>query len=200
MLPGVRQNIQSRLRYKVNKKMHNTKQVMGKIKARIKGAIRGLPGVLGNEAVNFSLDRFKEKNWLGASIEPWPAGKKKTGSLLVKSGRLRRSIRIINQTENTVTIGTDVPYARAHNYGIKKSVQVQSYSRNKYRSYKKGTGVYSVKTRKEKKRTVTAKVGGIEVRQHTRRMFIPKRQFLGKSPYLVQRLVRAGRYHLIKNI
>ena len=47
------------------------------------------------------------------------------------SGRLKKSIRRIRVTQNSVTIGTDVPYAQIHNEGgtIKKTVSVKSHRR-----------------------------------------------------------------------
>ncbi|MBU2526253.1 MAG: phage virion morphogenesis protein [Bacteroidetes bacterium] len=134
------------------------------------------PELAGIEAVNFSKERFRQKNWLDRTREKWKprkrtgsTKKKAKGSTLVKSGRLKRSIRKIRQTRNSVTIGTDVPYARIHNEGgeINKSVSVRSH------------------TRKRKGRSA-------KVKSHTRKMntSIPQRQFVGESAILMRRIER----------
>lgn len=69
-------------------------------------------------AVNFSKERFIKKNWLDDREYPWPKTKKRKGSTLIKSGRLKRSIRQVHVGADYAIIGTDVPYARAHNDGL----------------------------------------------------------------------------------
>jgi phage gpG-like protein len=120
-------------------------------------------------AVNFSKQRFVDKNWRDTSTEPWkPRKRTDRGSTLVRSGRLKRSIRKLVSGNYFVYIGTDVPYAQIHNEGgeINKSVSVKSHSR----------------TRSGRPTT--------RVKGHTRNMKlkIPKRQFLGDSEYLAKGL------------
>lgn len=122
-------------------------------------------------AVNFSKERFIQKNWLGGdSFYKWePRKRKGKGSLMIKSGRLKRSIRKLKVTRNSVTIGTDVPYAEIHNEGgtINKSVNVSTHSRTR-------------KGRTER------------VRSHTRKMNVtmPERRFIGESKALTKRIER----------
>jgi len=130
------------------------------------------PELAGIEAVNFSKERFRQKNWLDRTREKWkPRKRKAPGSLMVGkgSGRLKKSIRKVRQTRNSVTIGTDVPYARIHNEGgdITKTVSVRSH------------------TRKRKGRST-------KVKSHARKMntSIPKRQFVGESAILLRRIER----------
>ncbi len=94
-----------------------------RMQANIAKQLATLPKLLGNEMVNFALDNFARQGYQGAKFEKWPERKRKEKRkqprhLLIKSGRLRRSIRIIRTTDNSVTVGTDVPYARAHNDGL----------------------------------------------------------------------------------
>lgn len=124
----------------------------------------------GVEAVNFSKERFVQKNWLDSTREPWePRKKRSRGSLMVKSGRLKRSIRKISDGHNFVLIGTDVPYAQLHNEGgtVDKISNVRSHSRSR------------------KGRT-------FNVVAHRRKMnlTVPKRQFLGNSRILGRRIER----------
>lgn len=128
---------------------------------------RKFPDMAGIEAVHFSKQRFIDKNWVDETTKEWePRKRKAPGSLMVGkgSGRLKKSIRKIRVTPNSVTIGTDVPYAQIHNEGgtIKKTVTVKSHSRKR-------------KGRSEK------------VKSHRRKMntTIPQRQFIGESATLM---------------
>lgn len=151
--------------------------------------LKRAPVLLGNEALNFFLDRFKDQAWLGSSKEKWAPRKKvskwgkKTArnnrNILIDSGRLRRSVRIIRTGALDVTLGSDVPYARAHNEGLRLGViqSVRSFNR----------------------RTKTGK--RVTVKAHTRRINqrLPKRQFMGNSPYLTQKLTRTLAADIIKH-
>lgn len=140
------------------------------------------PDIAAIEAVNFSKERFVRKNWVDKSPEAWKArkpspewhseGQKKAasrGSLMIKSGRLKRSIRKIAVTRNSVTIGTDVPYAAAHNEGaiINQNVNIKSH------------------TRKRKGRTSTVKA-----HKRSRKVKLPERKFIGESAILLRRIER----------
>lgn len=124
-------------------------------------------------AVNFSKERFVRKNWVDTSREPWKNRERKDrGSLMVRTGRLKRSIRKLQITSSYILIGTDVPYAKIHNEGgrINKTVTVRKHQRR-----------------------ITRGRGGTEtVKSHTRKMnlTIRKRQFLGDSAVLRRRLER----------
>lgn len=122
-------------------------------------------------AVNFSKERFVQKNWIDRNREAWtPRKRPARGSILVRSGRLKRSIRKVSQGNYYVYIGTDVPYAKIHNEGgrIDRTVSVKAFTR---RGRQRGTQ---------------------NVRAHSRRMNIgmPKRQFLGESALLNRRIER----------
>lgn len=162
-------------------------QAIKKLERRIKGALTTLPVLVGNEVVNFSKDSFRKQGWLGNSFEPWPARKAKNKwgktprnkgrAILVDTARLRRSIRVIRSDWQSVTIGSDVPYAKAHNDGVRLGI-IQNV-----RSY----------TRKTKK-------GATPVKAHKRRIDqrLPRRRFLGNSPYLNAQLKRVAMAHIMK--
>lgn len=167
-------------------------------------AIAGLPVVLGNEAVNYSLDAFKNQAWDGAQWKKRKSKRGQNGTILVKTGRGRRSIRILEVGENRVVYGTDVSYMRAHNEGFTGPVSVKSYTRKKFGSSK----VYSLsqKTRagNRKTKTVSFVTGEIKVRAHTRNMNLPRRQFADSgtahSQALIKRLTSAGKAHIFKQL
>jgi phage gpG-like protein len=168
----------------------------------IRSAVLRLPALAGNEVVNFALDNFKQQGFLGNSFQRWPqrkvVGKKNKGkAILIQTGRLKRSIRIIRMDANTVVIGSDVPYAKVHNDGFRGTVNVKSYSRNQYKNSKVATDSFT-KTGKLRMKTVQSISGTVTVREHTMKMNIPKRTFLADSPYLQQRVSRIIAAELMK--
>lgn len=151
-----------------------------------KAFLRQMTQEAGVIAVNFSKDRFRFKNWLDKGRERWKPRKRPNGrgSLLVRTGRLKRSIRKILTGDYYVMVGTDVPYAPLHNEGgeINKTVQVKSHQRKiniRARKIDKRTG---------RIRTLKKAIGNkmVNVRAHNRKMNLtmPKRQFLGDSEFL----------------
>jgi phage gpG-like protein len=149
---------------------------------RLSKLYRKFPEMAAIEAVNFSKERFVRKNWVDRTVTKWKPRKpspewhseeqKKAaarGSLMVKSGRLKRSIRKLNVTRNSVTIGTDVPYAETHNEGaeINTTVNVKTHSRK----------------RKGREETVKA-------HRRKRKIKIPERRFIGESAILMRRIER----------
>lgn len=143
-----------------------------------------VPLLVGNEAVNFTLDNFRLQGFLGATFYKWRPRKvswqknKRPGrNLLIDRVRLKRSIRIVELSFDYVAIGSDVKYARAHNEGVN------------------GLGLIQTVKGFDRK-------NGSKVSAHTRRivMRIPKRQFMGDSPYLQQRLRRVVSYAFMKEI
>lgn len=150
---------------------------------RIDKAVRQLPARLAVVAVNFSKERFVQKNWIDRSTTPWKKTKKRKGSTLVASGRLKRSIRRLRISPSQIVIGTDTPYARAHNDGleIKGTEMVRSHRR---KPHKRRTHVRKGKYIKEQQ------VKGYTVKKHSRkyRRKFEKRQFIGKSRELQNRL------------
>jgi len=148
---------------------------------------RALP-LMGDVTIRFIDERFREQNWYGTSKVPWQQRKKehltrardrkeRTGKLNEKKGRgiltdtgnLRLSIKTRNLTQNSITIGTDVP--KTHNEGFNGTVSQKVKQHSRVRNGRKET-----------------------VKAHTRtvNMSVPKRQFmptkLNESPQLVSRL------------
>lgn len=159
--------------------------------------------LLANEMKNFAWDNFKRQGFPGDSFEPWKKRKtiyktRNDSPLLIRSGRGRLSIRVIRADEEMIGIGSDLPYMKAHNEGFRGTVNVAQYIRNNYSKEKVGTGLYSIKTRKERMKTVQTVKGVVTVKAHTMRMNIPKRQFIGKSQYLLARLKRVYVAQILK--
>jgi phage gpG-like protein len=145
---------------------------------------RKLPNEIAATAVNFSKERFRDQAWLDKTKENWkPRARRRAGSskksqtLLVNTGRLKRGMRKISATQDSVIIGNDVPYAQIQNDGgvIEGTATVNEYTKREYQRKRKG-----------RKETVRShKVGS-----HTRKMKIkiPSRRFIGNSYTLERRL------------
>lgn len=169
------------------------------LKQKFQQALAGVPVIVGNEAVNFSLDRFAAQNWVGTATQSWPprkpGAKRNNGrALLIDTGRLRRSIRVVSTTQTRVVIGTDVPYARVHNQGFRGVVHVSAHTRKisgmqKFSSGKSGKFI--------QKKTFK---GTAQVKSYTRFMNMPRRQFIGNSPYLIAKINRSVKAHLLRSI
>lgn len=131
--------------------------------------------------VEFSKERFVKKDWVNKISRKWaPRKKRDRGSLLVRTGRLKRSIR---KMENGA-VGTDVSYAEIHNNGgnVRKTVMVRAHTRKRTaRAVSERTG------RLLKKRVAN---GQSSVKSHSRKINfrMPKRQFLGESERLNRKL------------
>ncbi|MBQ4126643.1 MAG: phage virion morphogenesis protein [Alistipes sp.] len=122
--------------------------------------------IIAEEATEYFKERFTEKEWDGT---PWPPAKspKRSGSLLVRSSALLNSIRPTEVTKDRVVItagNQKVTYAQVHNEGFSGKVNVDAFTRN-------------VKGKTQ------------QVRAHTRNTTIPKRQFMGETEELDERIL-----------
>lgn len=150
----------------------------------IERAVHLIPNKAAVIAVNFSKERFVKKNWLDKQEHPWRKTKKRKGSTLIKSGRLKRSIRKVHVGADYAIVGTDVPYAHINNDGgtIEGTEQVRTYQRRNH--------LRKAYTTRSGKRIKAGRVRTHTVRAHTRkfkRTFI-QRQFLGESQHLTNQL------------
>jgi phage gpG-like protein len=111
-----------------------------------KDLLKGLTQLAGGLAVTHFKQSWDIQRFNDQDSEPWPKRKQyqqyrrrgvtrngrtklietkaykknNTGrALLIKSGRLRRSIRITEAGIDYVKVGSDVPYAQVHNDGLK---------------------------------------------------------------------------------
>lgn len=153
---------------------------------RLDRVYRNLPNKAATLVVNFVKERFNAQNWVDSRTEPWKKRKVNRGSkrrqgrkILIDKSRLLRSIRKIEVTPYSATIGTDVPYAQIHNDGGKFSgnVTIKSHQRKAH-------------TRKHGRKR--ERVKATTVSSHTRKMRwrMPRRQFIGPSVVLDKRIER----------
>lgn len=154
---------------------------------------KNYPRVVGNMAVNFFKDSFRRQGFIeDTALDRWQPRKnqQKKGAkrnILVKTGALRRSIRIIRSGMGYVVVGTDLPYAKIHNEGgtIKGKFHIRQHNRRAF------TRTWKGKRQKVKASTVT---------NHTRKVNtrIPQRKFIGLSPFLIRRIGMNTEYELRK--
>lgn len=162
------------------------KNVIGLAFAEFKGKVdeleRILPQVLANEAVNETLDIFSEQAFDG---KPWAQRKKSkaTNPILQKTGALRRSPQVYNYRARGFTLGSDLPYAAVHNWGlsIQRFARSETFLRNRV---KKGA-----KKGQFKKGTTNGQ--GMSFKQYRYQM--PQRQFIGNTLRLRLRLYKTAK-------
>lgn len=138
------------------------------------------PSIAGNIALRFIDGNFRAQGFQGQSFERWQKGKKKSGSTLIDKGHLRSANYYTTQPGET-TLKNSRPYAKTHNEGFNGTVNISAHSRNRYSRKKVGTGKFT-STGRERTQTVTTKSGSSMVKAHSRKMKIPKRQFMPTHP------------------
>jgi phage gpG-like protein len=141
-----------------------------------------LPSKVAIEAVRFSKERFQQGNWIGSSTETWkprkPIKQSKTRAgrgILTDSGRLRRSIRKVQANSQKVTLGTDVPYAQVHNSGGRYTAS-QNVGAHMRKAHKRNGKMVKAHQVNSFSRTLTVNM--------------PRRQFIGESPFLAKQMIR----------
>ena len=133
------------------------------------------PKNVGQMAVSFVNGNFRAQGWKGSSFERWKANSRK-GTILVKSGSLRRRTNF-RAAMGSVTLYNDSPYARVHNNGYKVTIQVKEHMRRRFAKVKKGTGKFT-KSGKELMKRISVEAGCYKVSSFTRKVNIPRRQFM----------------------
>ncbi|SMG35597.1 phage virion morphogenesis protein [Sphingobacterium psychroaquaticum] len=155
----------------------NIEQFFHAFQQKIEQAQQRLPDIIGTEVLNSALDNFRDESFFG---DKWPArkDKKNTRKLLVKTGALQRSPRVIRSQPGLVTVGSDVPYASVHNNGeeISRNARSETFIRNRHTKGKK-KGLFS--------RGIT-RGQGFSFKAYTYSM--PRRRFFGAHPKLKEHL------------
>lgn len=160
---------------------------------------------MGAEAVLFFKQRFNEQQWVDTASVSWRQRRRSTrGKTLINTGTLRRSIRIVSKTFDTIKIGTDLPYAQIHNEGgvIPITPKMRRFFFHKYYEL-------SGKSSKDKKGKTRSTSRNRAINQDAQYYLnlaitkkstfrIPKRQFMGQSYYLEQRLTRLAQSEITK--
>lgn len=165
------------------------------IESKLDNALAGLPLVLANAAVNWTLENFKRQGWENGR-QPWPKRKRETAKtrgkpILVQSGRLRRAVQVVPMGGGQMGFGVlGVPYARIHNEGgqISQAARSETFVRNRYKRGPKAK-MFKKGVTPGRGQTYKARVIGI-----------PQRKFIGTSPALRQQLIQEARTYLKNNL
>lgn len=151
---------------------------------KVEENLKNFPIIAANEAKNFFLDSFRKQAWIGETTEAWPQrkpNKKRAGAaILVKTGNLKRSIRIKQANWQNIVISTNVPYAAVHNDGFRGTYERTASRRAKIKGSYKRVGD---ERKKAKKMTVMGAT-------HQVHQNIPRRRFMGESPFLDNKIDR----------
>lgn len=168
-----------------------------------KNAIGSFPVIAANIAVNFFQDSFKKQAWVDRSATRWvkrkdQSRKNKGRAILVLTGRLKRSIRVKRATWSMVQVSSDVPYAKAHNEGVKGIQYVKPGKRQATRKARV-KGSYG-KLGDEIKKSRSNRILGARTntKAFARKQNIPKRQFMGNSNALNNKIDREFARRIMK--
>jgi phage gpG-like protein len=156
--------------------------VLQDIRTKLHQRLAALPHKVGAVVIAHTNDAFRDGGFTDEAFEPWEprkANKKKNEgrAILVQSGRLRRSIRIISATADSVIVGTDVPYAQVHNEGGNISHLASNAILNYTKDKKGKLHLARVRTITQQRKIDTIRRASIA--SHTSKM--PQRKFLGNS-------------------
>ena len=164
------------------------------------------------EAVStkFFLDSFRKQGWDDGALHRWQEVKRRipgtkafksarpssrTRSILVQSGRLRRGFYTRIRRMDIIQIANSTPYAQVHNEGAKGTAYVKPHSRYVKSGEYAGTGVFNIKTRREKKVQLEARQN---VKGYSRKVNIPQRQFMGHSQSLQNKQINVIKHWVNK--
>lgn len=157
----------------------------------IQKVYRQTPTMVGGIAVQFFKDRFNRQGWQDRGFERWTDRKKRDQGRLIgmKTGRLKRSPRVLTKTRNSVFIGTDVPYAQRFNEGFTGTVS-QSVKSHRVRSHK----------RRVRGKNQTVREHTRDEHSRTQQVEQPARPFIGESQFLNRRIQMNIEHELRKEL
>lgn len=160
--------------------MNNQAQILIKQKKELERMLSQFPVVMGVEAKNHFVKSFKNQGFTDETLQRWK--QRKSGNngraILVKSGDLRRSIKVVRTTSDSVTLGSDLPYSKIHNEGGKIEKKERKGTIN-FKLYRDG------RSRFAKAKNANFQQDAI-FKEHT--INIPQRKFMGNSASLIRNL------------
>lgn len=175
-----------------------SKVSLNHLKKNYKKVAENLPKKLGATAVRYTSDNFRKQGFDDQGVKRWQPRKSKKHkgrALLIKSGRLRRSIRIIRLTSTYVTVGSTEAHAKIHNQGG----TINHPGGTSYFINKGGDAVFVSRTTAAR---IESKNNRVLPKTKPHRITIPARQFLPtrsrKSQTLNNRLKATVRAELKK--
>lgn len=141
---------------------------------------RDIPRKASVMALNFFKKSFDKQGFMDSSFRAWPnrkGGSRPGGSVLVNTGHLRDSTVIDRADMDQISIANDAPYASIHNEGGIVRIPVTKKMKKYFWYMYKATG--------------QAKYKWMALTKKEHFLFrMPKRQFIGESAELMNRLDR----------
>lgn len=133
-----------------------------------------LPPALMNEGQRVFTDNFRNESWEGKRWQSRKSSKSTRPILIGRTRKLINSVRTSGRSASMQRIvwASYVPYAKIHNEGFNGSITVKAHKR---------------KAPKNKLAQLGAKY---QVKQYTKRVIMPKRQFMGVGNTLRMRLIK----------
>lgn len=113
--------------------MANEARKLQQAQVKLQKSLNDFVVVMGVDAKNHFVKSFRNQGFEDDSIQKWQPRKgeiigngiakvrKKdlsSRAILVKSGDLKRSVRVIRKSYRTIVLGSDLPYAQIHNDGL----------------------------------------------------------------------------------
>jgi phage gpG-like protein len=152
------------------------------------------------ETLRFIDDNFRMQGWQGATFEPW-APIKRAGTILVRTGALRRGINADGRGNGEVYFYNNMPYAKVHNEGFNGVVNVRSYSKKNYYNAKSSSLTRFTPSGKHRTENIRNMTGESAIAGHVRKMDIIQRQFAphegSESPVLNDAIIKAVEKRII---
>jgi len=143
------------------------------------------------EALNHSVENFAKQGFDDVGVRKWKERKNdnekgKTRAILVKSGRLRRSIKKRRTSKFSGVLSSNLPYANVHNEG--GIIDVKAHKRTATRTVRirGNSGFVNGKFTKGRSKKMTLQGERHNVSGHAYKM--PKRQFVGNSRNMVKKI------------
>lgn len=131
---------------------------------------------------NFERKAFFDRSWLGTKLP------NQRGSLLMRSGKLRRSI-VSKQTGTQVSWSSSLPYASINNNGGEIVVTEKMKSFFWAMAYKAGMAAGKGKSERSKRLSAEAQQWrNLALQKVGAKMKIEQRQFIGDHPIVRQRI------------
>lgn len=164
------------------------------LERRVTALKKKLPVIIANTAENFFKDNFRLQGYQGSNgLSKWKPRKKETPQtvgkgILIGTGNLKNGIEVTahDLTITATVTGPAKKYADAHNKGFRGTVTVKAHTRRRFeKHWVRSTSLLTGKTTGRTKSLVTK---SWEVRSFKRKMFIPKRQFIGNSRVLTRKI------------
>lgn len=180
--------------------MANEARKIQQAQIRLQKQLKAFVSVMGTEAKNHFVKSFRNQGFEDETIKRWQSRKgeisggiarvrkkdKGSRAILVKSGDLRRSIRVISKNYDSVTLGSDLPYAQIHNDG--GVVYRRAHKRTAtITSHVRGSGGFVNGVWKQGRKQ-KIQLAGARHNVSSSAFKMPKRQFIGHSRKLIDKL------------